>query len=120
MAKKKMTPGQPPAPSTSSAPAPRRRTPATRKSPPASAASAATPAETASVAGTEPLSIASDSGTATSDRLGTSALTQHQNLTHDQIAEAAYFRHLNRGGDGGDEFNDWVEAERELRSRNSR
>ena len=40
--------------------------------------------------------------------------------TDAEIAEAAYFRHLNRGGDGGDEFNDWVEAERELKQRYSR
>jgi hypothetical protein len=37
--------------------------------------------------------------------------------THAQIAEAAYFRHLNRGGAHGDQFADWVEAERELKSR---
>lgn len=40
--------------------------------------------------------------------------------TQAEIAEAAYFRHLNRGGRHGDEFNDWVEAERELRERRSR
>jgi hypothetical protein len=40
--------------------------------------------------------------------------------TDAEIAEAAYFRHLNRGGASGDEFNDWVEAERELKQRNSR
>ena len=37
--------------------------------------------------------------------------------TQAEIAEAAYYRHLNRGGSGGDEFNDWVEAERDLRRR---
>jgi hypothetical protein len=37
--------------------------------------------------------------------------------TQAEIAEAAYFRHLNRGGAHGDEFNDWVEAERELKDR---
>jgi hypothetical protein len=40
--------------------------------------------------------------------------------TQAEIAEAAYYRHLNRGGAHGDEFNDWVEAERELRERRSR
>ena len=40
--------------------------------------------------------------------------------TRAQIAEAAYFRHLNRRGDQGDEFTDWIEAERELRQRQSR
>lgn len=33
----------------------------------------------------------------------------------DQIAEAAYHRFLQRGGSHGDDVNDWVEAERELR-----
>lgn len=37
--------------------------------------------------------------------------------SHAEIAEAAYFRHLKRGASHGDEFNDWVEAERELRER---
>lgn len=37
--------------------------------------------------------------------------------TNDEIAVAAYYRHLNRGGTHGDQFNDWVEAERELRER---
>ena len=37
-----------------------------------------------------------------------------------EIAEAAYFRHLNRQGSGGDEFSDWIEAERELKERHSR
>ena len=40
--------------------------------------------------------------------------------TQAEIAEAAYFRHLNRGGGHGDEFSDWIEAERELRERHSR
>ncbi len=34
-----------------------------------------------------------------------------------EIAEAAYFKHLNRRGAQGDEFRDWIEAERELRER---
>ena len=40
--------------------------------------------------------------------------------TQAEIAEAAYFKHLNRGGNQGDEFRDWIEAERELRERHSR
>lgn len=40
--------------------------------------------------------------------------------TQAEIAEAAYFRHLNRRGAQGDEFRDWIEAERELRARQSR
>jgi hypothetical protein len=37
--------------------------------------------------------------------------------TYDEIAEAAYQRYLRRGGGDGQDFDDWVEAERELRSR---
>jgi hypothetical protein len=40
--------------------------------------------------------------------------------TRAEIAEAAYYRHLNRGGSHGDEFTDWIEAERELKQRHSR
>ena len=34
-----------------------------------------------------------------------------------EIAEAAYHRYLRRGGQTGRDFEDWVEAERELRER---
>jgi hypothetical protein len=37
--------------------------------------------------------------------------------THDEIAEAAYHRYLSRQGGGGSDFDDWLEAERDLRSR---
>jgi hypothetical protein len=36
--------------------------------------------------------------------------------TFDQIAEAAYLRYLNRGASDGQDFEDWIEAERALRS----
>jgi len=39
--------------------------------------------------------------------------------SYDEIAEAAYLRYLRRGGGDGQDFDDWVEAERELRSRRS-
>jgi hypothetical protein len=35
----------------------------------------------------------------------------------DDIAREAYLRYLKRGGDHGRDFDDWLEAERELRSR---
>jgi len=35
--------------------------------------------------------------------------------THAEIAEAAYLRYLSRQGSGGSDFDDWVEAERDLR-----
>ena len=37
--------------------------------------------------------------------------------TYDEIADAAYHRYLRRGGQDGADIDDWVEAERELRSR---
>jgi hypothetical protein len=37
--------------------------------------------------------------------------------TYEQIAEAAYHRYLERGGQHGQDFDDWVEAERTLRLR---
>ena len=38
-------------------------------------------------------------------------------LNHNEIAEAAYQRYLGRGGAHGQDVDDWMEAERELRSR---
>jgi hypothetical protein len=35
----------------------------------------------------------------------------------EEIAEAAYHRYLSRGGGDGQDFDDWIEAERELKSR---
>jgi hypothetical protein len=37
--------------------------------------------------------------------------------SYDDIAREAYLRYLSRGGDHGRDFDDWLEAERELRSR---
>ena len=37
--------------------------------------------------------------------------------SYDEIAEAAYVRYLGRGGNHGGDFDDWVEAERQLRMR---
>ena len=37
--------------------------------------------------------------------------------TYDQIAEAAYLRYLNRGGGDGRDFEDWLEAEQQLKAR---
>ncbi|MBI2187279.1 MAG: DUF2934 domain-containing protein [Acidobacteria bacterium] len=42
-----------------------------------------------------------------------------RNPTHDEIADAAYRRYLSRGGEHGRDFDDWLEAERELRQRTS-
>jgi hypothetical protein len=37
-------------------------------------------------------------------------------VSHEQIAVRAYHLYLARGGRGGDQFQDWIVAERELRS----
>ena len=37
--------------------------------------------------------------------------------SHDEIAEAAYRRYLNRGGTHGQDLDDWVTAESELKNR---
>jgi len=52
-----------------------------------------------------------------SSAAGTSA--DGSNPSYDEIAEAAYHRYLRRGGGDGQDFDDWVEAERELKSRRS-
>jgi len=38
----------------------------------------------------------------------------------DEIAQAAYQRYLSRGGQHGSDFDDWIEAERELTRQRSR
>ena len=37
--------------------------------------------------------------------------------SYEEIAEAAYRRYLERGGEHGRDFDDWLEAERSLRRR---
>lgn len=44
-------------------------------------------------------------------------VSSSQNPTYDEIAEAAYQRYLQRGGVDGRDFDDWLEAERELKAR---
>lgn len=38
-------------------------------------------------------------------------------ISYDQIPEAAYLRYVSRGGTDGSDFDDWLEAERELLER---
>ena len=45
------------------------------------------------------------------------ATPSFQSPTNEEIRERAYHRYLERGGHHGSEFDDWVEAERDLRSR---
>ena len=55
-------------------------------------------------------------GNGTANDAPASMLTSSE-PSYDQIAEAAYQRFLQRGGSHGSDFEDWLEAERELRSR---
>lgn len=40
---------------------------------------------------------------------------QRATVTEDEIRFRAYEIYLQRGGESGDEFNDWIQAEQELR-----
>ena len=60
----------------------------------------------------EPIATAADMSAASTNATYTPS--------YDEIAEAAYRRYLTRGGQDGADFDDWVEAERELRGRYSR
>jgi hypothetical protein len=59
----------------------------------------------------QPIDIAADMGATTA----TSATTESRKPSHDEIAELAYRRYLDRGGQHGSDFDDWLEAERALR-----
>ena len=103
MAKKTTTPS-----TTASSPAvPRARRPVAKKP-------AAAPVDVATVAGTEPLESAPDR--ATSSVTGDNGAAP----SADEIAQAAYQRYLSRGGQHGADFDDWIEAERELRQKRTR
>jgi len=60
---------------------------------------------------------AADRSTSSPQGDGASTTSATTAPTYDEIAEAAYHRYLKRGGGDGQDFNDWLEAERELRSR---
>lgn len=49
--------------------------------------------------------------------MSTSNADSFDDPTYDEIAEAAYQRYLQRGGTDGRDFDDWLEAERELKAR---
>ena len=68
-------------------------------------------------------SSAESSGSSPSSAVGAAADMSSSNAnggeipTYDEIAEAAYQRYLQRGGIDGRDFDDWLEAERELKAR---
>jgi hypothetical protein len=49
--------------------------------------------------------------------IGPEASAPATSPSYGEIAEAAYHRYLQRGGGHGQDFDDWLEAERGLRSR---
>ena len=53
----------------------------------------------------------------TSSAGGDGGNTTEYSPSYDEIAEAAYQRYLKRGGGDGQDFDDWLEAERELKTR---
>jgi Protein of unknown function (DUF2934) len=70
---------------------------------------AAAPRRTTNRADTAPLDTAAEmSGGTTFD---------DPRPTPDEIAQAAYQRYLSRGGGHGQDFDDWIAAERELTSK---
>jgi len=102
MAKKKIVPSESPA-VPASTPAP--TAPARARKAPAKRVKAETSQRENSAAAE--MATAADLGTAIAEPVSTPS--------YEQIAEAAYHRFLQRGGDHGREFDDWIEAERQLR-----
>ena len=102
MAKKKAAPGTPESPA--GAPAPRTRRSPARKS------STADAAPVAVTGATQP--AVTDTAT---DHSGLQPGRQGHTPSYEEIAEAAYLRFLQRGGRDGRDFDDWIEAEQELR-----
>jgi hypothetical protein len=50
------------------------------------------------------------------DSITFTSVTEKQ-PTYDEIAEAAYHRYLSRGGGDGQDFEDWIAAEQQLKTR---
>lgn len=77
--------------------------------------------ETAGEAVNRQMDMASDresvSAGATEAPIGSAGGYGEGDPSYEEIAEAAYQRYLRRGGEHGRDFDDWVEAERELRER---
>ena len=61
----------------------------------------------------EPLDMAADMSVGA----GSSDSAAAREPSHDEIAEAAYHRYLQRGEQHGSDWDDWLEAERTLKKR---
>jgi len=64
-----------------------------------------------------PLAMAAAAGTSKEGAIGIGA---PRPLTHDDIAKLAYSYWLARGQQGGNQYEDWIRAERELRAAGKR
>ena len=116
MAKKKTTgpEGNPDTPKSSTA-SPRRRAPGRA----AQAADAADRMRATDGTGATPISGGDGPLTINIPSNESSSIEQRE-PTFDEIAQAAYQRYMSRGGNHGQDVDDWIEAERELRSRRLR
>lgn len=110
MAKTKKT-DESPATAKPRAAAPRRRTQKAVPTP------EAPPVDLASVTAAQPIAVASDMSAPATPEGITDVNAATGVPSHDEIAEAAYHRYLQRGGGHGMDYEDWLEAERTLRSR---
>ena len=67
------------------------------------------------------VAVSPNTGTNGSDSLPSLVSTPdaptNQRPTYDEIAHAAYLRYLNRGGGDGQDFEDWLAAEQDLKTR---
>ena len=101
------------APERPRAAAPRRRTPPSKATPVPDAPRT----DVVSVGATQPLDVAADMSAPGAPEAIATTTAAPAAPSHDEIAEAAYHRYLQRGGGHGMDFEDWVEAERILRTR---
>ena len=111
MAKKKTVGPDTPAERTTAAT--RRRAPATTSRKAAAARPDPGIAEPGATPAAEPLDLAADMSVGA----GSSDSAAARQPSHEEIAEEAYQRYLQRGGSHGSDWDDWLEAERSLRGR---
>lgn len=112
MAKKK-APGPVPSPDTLPAPARRR---ATKRSSVAPVDRSPATGTTSTTAEEVQLAVAHETAPRMNEMVPASS-GQGTGPRYEDIAEAAYQRYLSRGGSHGQDWDDWLAAERELRNR---
>lgn len=73
--------------------------------------------DTASAAPPKPRRSKASTGAPPPDTIASQSGVEGHEPTEDDIRRRAYERYLERGGGHGTDFEDWLEAEREVRSR---